>query len=61
VTHNLEQAARVFDFAGFMLLGELIEFGPTASMHLAPVDPRMQRFITGRFGQYPDVHPASNT
>lgn len=50
VTHNLQQAARVSDFAGFMLLGELIEFGPTASMFLAPVDPRTQRFITGRFG-----------
>ncbi len=50
VTHNLQQAARVSDFAGFMLLGELIEFGPTASMFLAPVDPRTQRFITGRVG-----------
>jgi ABC-type phosphate transport system ATPase subunit len=29
VTHNMQQAARVSDDTGFMLLGELIEFGPT--------------------------------
>src|SRR5271166_1740375 len=27
VTHNLQQAARVSDFAGFMYLGEMGEFG----------------------------------
>jgi len=26
VTHNLQQAARVSDFAGFMYLGQLVEF-----------------------------------
>ncbi len=50
VTHNLQQAARVSDFAGFMLLGELVEFGPVARVFLAPSDPRTQRFVTGRFG-----------
>ena len=30
VTHNMQQAARVSDDTGFMLLGELIEFGKTA-------------------------------
>ncbi|HYA04623.1 MAG TPA: phosphate ABC transporter ATP-binding protein PstB [Xanthobacteraceae bacterium] len=50
VTHNLQQAARVSDFAGFMLLGELIEFGPVARVFLAPIDPRTLRFVTGRFG-----------
>ena len=29
VTHNMQQAARVSDFTGFMMLGELIEFGKT--------------------------------
>src|SRR5512137_22990 len=29
VTHNMQQAARVSDFAGFMMLGEMKEFGPT--------------------------------
>jgi len=50
VTHNLQQAARVSEFAGFMLLGELIEFGPVTRVFLAPIDPRTQRFVTGRFG-----------
>jgi len=30
VTHNMQQAARVSDVVGFMYLGRLIEFGPTA-------------------------------
>lgn len=29
VTHNMQQAARVSDYAAFMYLGELIEFGDT--------------------------------
>ncbi|MGK3816921.1 phosphate ABC transporter ATP-binding protein, partial [Enterococcus faecium] len=36
VTHNMEQAARVSDFTGFMFLGELLEFGTTAHMFTAP-------------------------
>lgn len=39
VTHNLQQAARVSDFAGFMLLGELIEFGPIPQIFIVPNDP----------------------
>jgi phosphate transport system ATP-binding protein len=50
VTHNLEQAARVSDFAGFMFLGELIEFGTTHNIFAKPSDPRTKRFIAGRFG-----------
>jgi len=50
VTHNLQQAVRVSDFAGFMLLGELVEFGPIPEIFLAPTDSRTQHFVTGRFG-----------
>ena len=50
VTHNLQQAARVADFTGFMLLGDLVEFGAAHAMYVAPNDPRTQRFVTGRFG-----------
>lgn len=50
VTHNLQQAARVSDFAGFMFLGELIEFGAEEQVFRSPTDPRTQRFIAGRFG-----------
>jgi len=50
VTHNLQQAARVSDYAGFMYLGELGEFGSVGRIFLSPKDPRTQRFVTGRFG-----------
>jgi phosphate transport system ATP-binding protein len=50
VTHNLQQAARVSDFAGFMYLGQLVEFDSAHSMFVSPKDPRTQNFITGRFG-----------
>jgi phosphate transport system ATP-binding protein len=50
VTHNLQQAARVSDFVGFMYLGELVEFGDAEQMFTVPKDPRTQNFVTGRFG-----------
>ena len=50
VTHNLQQAARVSDYAGFMYLGEMGEFGTVHEIFVKPRDPRTQRFITGRFG-----------
>lgn len=50
VTHNLQQAARVSDFAGFMLLGELVEFDTVGRMFTAPKDSRTHDFVTGRFG-----------
>jgi phosphate transport system ATP-binding protein len=50
VTHNLQQAARVADFVGFMYLGELLEFGGVQEVFLRPKEPRTERFITGRFG-----------
>ena len=50
VTHNMQQAARVSDYAGFFLLGELIEFGKTEEIFKAPKDKRTEDYITGRFG-----------
>ena len=50
VTHNMQQAARASDHTGFMLLGELVEFGPTAKIFTNPGDPRTEAYITGRFG-----------
>jgi phosphate transport system ATP-binding protein len=50
VTHNMQQAARASDYAGFMLLGELIEFGKTEQIFTAPQDERTEQYITGRFG-----------
>jgi phosphate transport system ATP-binding protein len=50
VTHNMQQAARVSGFTGFMLLGELVEFGRTDDIFINPKDPRTQAYLTGRFG-----------
>lgn len=50
VTHNMQQAARVSQEAGFMLLGELIEFGPTQDIFTNPKDQRTNDYVTGRFG-----------
>lgn len=50
VTHNMQQAARVSDDTGFMLLGELIEFGKTHGIFTAPQDKRTEDYITGRYG-----------
>ena len=50
VTHNLQQAARVSDYAGLMYLGEMAEFGTVRDIFVSPRDVRTQRFITGRFG-----------
>jgi phosphate transport system ATP-binding protein len=50
VTHNMQQAARVSDYTGFMLLGELVEFGSTRELFTSPRDKRTEDYITGRFG-----------
>lgn len=50
VSHNLEQAARVSDFAAFMYLGRLVEFGPSEQIFTAPRHEQTRRFIAGRFG-----------
>ena len=50
VTHNMQQAARVSDRTAFMLLGELVETGPTMEMFTTPHDSRTEDYITGRFG-----------
>ena len=50
VTHNMHQAARVSDETGFILLGELIEFGKTKDIFTNPLEQRTHDYITGRFG-----------
>ena len=50
VTHNMQQAARISDETGFMLLGELIEFGKTDEIFTNPKDKRTEDYITGRYG-----------
>lgn len=50
VTHNMQQAARVSDFTGFMFMGKLIEFSDTNTMFTLPSNKQTQDYITGRFG-----------
>ena len=50
VTHNMQQAARVSDYTGFMLLGELVEFGVTRTVFTNPRQKKTEDYITGRFG-----------
>jgi phosphate transport system ATP-binding protein len=50
VTHNMQQAARVSQESGFMLLGELVEFGQTQKIFTKPADRRTEDYVTGRYG-----------
>ncbi len=50
VTHNMQQATRVSDYTGFMLLGELLEFGTTEEVFTSPTHQKTEEYITGRFG-----------
>lgn len=50
VTHNMQQAARISDYTGFMYLGKLVEFGETTQIFENPREELTERYITGRFG-----------
>ncbi len=50
VTHNMQQAARISDYSGYMLLGEMIEFGQTSGIFTSPRDNRTQDYVSGRYG-----------
>jgi phosphate transport system ATP-binding protein len=50
VTHNLQQAARLSDYTGFMFLGRLIEYGPTEDLFVRPKVEKTADYIGGRFG-----------
>jgi len=50
VTHNMQQAARISDYTGFMYLGKMIEFGRTTQIFKSPKKELTERYITGRFG-----------
>jgi phosphate transport system ATP-binding protein len=50
VTHNMQQAARVADYTGFLLMGELVEFGATDLIFTKPRNKKTEDYITGRFG-----------
>ena len=50
VPHNIQQASRVADRAGFFLNGELVEEGTVYQIFTGPKDRRTEDYVTGRFG-----------
>ncbi|MBM4054680.1 MAG: phosphate ABC transporter ATP-binding protein [Planctomycetes bacterium] len=50
VTHNMQQAARVSDYTGFFMMGELVEYDETTELFTKPKKQRTEDYITGRFG-----------
>jgi phosphate transport system ATP-binding protein len=50
VTHNMQQAARISDWTGFLMLGELIEYDRTDKIFTAPSEKLTEDYVTGRFG-----------
>ncbi|MEA5001197.1 MAG: phosphate ABC transporter ATP-binding protein PstB [Endomicrobiaceae bacterium] len=50
VTHNMQQAARISDETGYMLLGKLIEFDATGKIFTNPSKQETDDYVSGRFG-----------
>ena len=55
VTHNMQQATRICDYAAVMMagqerIGELIEYGTNDSVFGNPKDKRTEDYVTGRIG-----------
>ncbi len=55
ITHNIQQAARISDYVGVMMVdddltGRLIEFGPTRDVFENPKNKVTEDYISGRFG-----------
>ena len=55
VTHNMQQASRISDYAAVLMAGEerigqLIEYGTNEQIFGTPKDPRTEAYVTGRIG-----------
>ncbi len=55
VTHNMQQATRIADYAAVLMAGEervgrLIEYGPNSQIFDTPRDHRTEAYVTGRIG-----------
>ena len=50
VTHNMQQASRVSDYTGYMLLGEMIEFNDTKIIFTRPSQKLTEDYISGKYG-----------
>jgi phosphate transport system ATP-binding protein len=50
VTHNMQQAARLSDFAAFFYLGKVVEFDRSQQIFTTPRERRTEDYVTGKFG-----------
>ena len=50
VTHNMQQAARVSQYTGFFMQGELKEFDKTSNIFTRPTHKETEAYVSGRFG-----------
>ncbi len=50
VTHNMAQARRASDECIYMLMGTLIEHGPTVDLFLRPKHKETEMYVEGRYG-----------
>jgi phosphate transport system ATP-binding protein len=50
VPHSVQQAARLADWAGFFLQGDLVEWGEGKNLFIAPKQKKTEDYVTGRFG-----------
>jgi phosphate transport system ATP-binding protein len=50
VPHSVQQAARVADYAAFLLQGKLVETAWGKSLFTSPQDSRTEDYVEGRFG-----------
>jgi phosphate transport system ATP-binding protein len=50
VPHSVQQAARLADWAGFFLQGEMVEWGEGKNLFISPKEKRTEEYVTGRFG-----------
>jgi phosphate transport system ATP-binding protein len=46
----MQQASRVSDFTGYMLLGEMIEFDKTTNIFTRPANKLTEDYISGKYG-----------
>ncbi len=50
VTHNMAQARRISEECIYMLMGRIIEHGPTGQIFTDPKHDETRMYVTGRFG-----------
>ncbi|MGH9384673.1 MAG: phosphate ABC transporter ATP-binding protein [Vicinamibacterales bacterium] len=50
VTHNMAQARRASEECVFMLLGKVVEQGPTSEVFLKPKQKETEMYVEGRYG-----------